>query len=52
MFLNMLVKSIENFLEAFEKKFQPKKQSFVRILQPDFEIHFFKISIFFTFPDI
>ena len=50
--LNMFVKPIENFLEAFEKKFQPKKWGFVRIFQPDFELHFFKISIFFTFPDI
>ena len=50
--LNMLVKSTENLLEVFEKKFQPKKLGFVRIFQPDFELHFFKISTFFTFPDI
>ena len=50
--LNMFVKSIKNFLEAFEKRFSPKKWRFVRIFQPDFELHFFKISTFFTFPDI
>ena len=47
--LNMFVKSIKKFLEAFEKKFQPKKWGFVRIFQPDFELHFFKISTFFHF---
>ena len=29
-----------------------KKLTFIRIFQPDFELHFFKISTFFTFPDI
>ena len=37
--LNMFVKPIENFLETFEKKFQPKKWGFVKIFQPDFEFH-------------
>ena len=39
----MFVKPIENFLGAFEKKFQPKKTGFVRIFQPDFELHFLLI---------
>eukprot|EP00493_Phyllostaurus_siculus_P014895 UN15126 len=46
----MFAKPIESFLEAFDKKFQPPKWGFVRIFQPDFELHFFKISTFFTFP--
>ena len=29
--LNMFVEPIESFLEAFEKKFQPKKWVFVKI---------------------
>ena len=41
------------FLEALEKKVSaPKKWGFVRIFQHDFELHFFKISTFFTFPGI
>ena len=44
--LNVLVKPTENFIEGFEKKFQLKTLGFVRIFQPDFGIHFQKISIF------
>ena len=35
---------IENFPGAFEKKFQPKKWSFVRIFQHDFELRFYSFS--------
>ena len=44
----MLVKATEEFLEAFEKTFQSKKTGCVRIFLPDFELHFFKISKFFS----
>ena len=50
--LNMFVKPTKNFLEAFEKKVSAQKWGFVRIFQTDFGLHFFKISTFFTFPDI
>ena len=51
--LNMFVKPIENFLDAFEKKVSAQQMGFCpRIFQPDFELHFFKISTFFTFPEI
>ena len=43
---------VKKFLEAFEKKFQLKICGFVRIFQPHFELHFVKVSTFFTFPDI
>ena len=44
--LNVLVKPTENFIEGFEKKFQLKTLGFVKIFQPDFGIHFQKLSIF------
>ena len=47
--LNVLVKPTENFIEGFEKKFQLKTLGFVKIFQPDFGIHFQKISIFSIF---
>ena len=47
--LNVLVKPTENFIKTFEKKFQLKTLGFVRIFQPDFGIHFQKISIFSIF---
>ena len=40
------------FSRGLWKKFQPKKWGFVRIFQPDFELHFFKIRTFCTFPYI
>eukprot|EP00493_Phyllostaurus_siculus_P020948 UN21273 len=48
----MCTKSSEKFLRAFEKQIQLQKWDFDRILQPHFELHFFKIPIFFTFSDI
>ena len=39
----MFVKPIEDFLEAFEKKFQSKKWGVVRIFQLDFDLHFILI---------
>ena len=50
--LNMFVKYAENFLEPFGKKVSAQNMGFVRIFRPDFELHFFKISTYFTFPDI
>ena len=47
--LNMSVKSTKKFPATFEKKFQLKTGGFVRIFQPHFELHFFKISIFSHF---
>ena len=51
-YLEHVRKVNRKFSRAFEKKFQSQKWGFVRIFQPDFEFHFFKISTFFTFPDI
>ena len=48
----MLVKATEKILEVFEKAFPSKRTGCVRIFLPDFELHFFKIWTFFTFPDI
>ena len=47
----MSVKPTEIFVVTL-KKASPKKKKFVRIFQSQLEINFFKISIFFTFPDI
>ena len=42
----------ETFSRGIWKKFQLKTWGFVRMFQPDFELQFFKISTFFTFPSI
>ena len=51
--LNMVIRRIENFLRAFEKKL-PSKMSFLKhspvLHQPDSESEFFKIQTFVTFP--
>ena len=51
-YLEHVRKANRNFPEAFEKIFQLQKWGVVRIFQPDFELHIFKISTFSTFPDI
>ena len=52
-YLEHVRKVNKKFSRGLWKKFQPKKKwGFVRISQLDFELHFFKISTFFTFPDI
>ena len=48
----MVVKCVENFLQPFEKKFQPKKGGFVRKSQPVLNPMFFKNQDIFTFPGI
>ena len=45
--LNMVIRNIENFLRAFEKKKLPSNMSFLKhspvLHQPDSESEFFKI---------
>eukprot|EP00493_Phyllostaurus_siculus_P011828 UN11998 len=48
----MSVKPTEHFLEALEKKISAQKVRFCQNISASFHIHFFKISIFFAFPDI
>ena len=54
--LNMVIRRIENFLRAFEKKFRLQKMAFLNhspvLHQPDSESEFFKIQTFVTFPVI
>ena len=52
----MVIRHIENFLEAFEKKFRLQKIGFLKHSsvphQPDSESEFFKIQTFVTFPTV
>ena len=45
----MVMKCIENFLEALEKKFHLKNSSFVRIFETKFELQISKSKLFSLF---
>ena len=51
--LNMIIRRLENFLRAFEKKFRLQKMAFLNhspvLHQPDSESEFFKIQTFVRF---
>ncbi len=50
--LKMVVKCIENFLQAFDKKVSPQKWGFWQTTPTHFWAGFFKNQVFFAFPCI